>query len=65
MNIRLGISVLVLSVFMYSCKTATYYFNKAEKQFAQGEYAYAIENYKQAEGKGADIKECNYKIAES
>ena len=65
MKIKLVISFLALSVVMYSCKTASYYFNKAEKQYAQGEFAFAIENYKQAEGKGADAVECNYKIAES
>ena len=65
MKIRLGILVLVMSVFMYSCKTASFYFNKAEKQYKQAEYVFAIENYKQAEAKGADVKECNYKIAEA
>ncbi len=65
MKFKVAITILAISVFMYSCKTASWYYNKAEKQYMQGEYAYAIENYKQALGKGANAKECNYKLGES
>lgn len=53
------------AIFMYSCKTASFYTKKGDKNFEEGQFEHAIQNYQQAIEKGAEKGTSNFQIAES
>ena len=57
--------ILGVSLFTYSCKNAAFYSKKGDKNFIEGHYEHAIQNYQQALEKGAEKATTNFQIAES
>ena len=62
---KLTLLTIGLAIFMYSCKNAAYYSKKANKNFEEGNFETAIQNYQQALEMGSDVAVTNYQIAES
>ena len=62
---KLTLLSIGLAFFMYSCKNASFYTKKGNKNFEEGHYEHAIQNYQQALEKGAEVAESNFQIAES
>jgi peptidoglycan-associated lipoprotein len=65
MNKNTFLSLIVLALFLGACNSANKLVKKGNKRFNRGEYAFAIEHYQQALGKGADKAMVNAQIAES
>ena len=62
---KLTFVTIFLSLFIYSCKNASFYTKKGDKYFAEGNFETAIQNYQQALEKGSPKAETNFQIAES
>lgn len=62
---KLTLLTIGLAIFMYSCKNAAYYSKKGDKNFAEGNFETAIQNYQQALEMGSEQATTNFQIAES
>ena len=62
---KLSLLLISSAVVFYSCKNAAFYSKKGDKNFEEGHFEHAIQNYQQALDKGADKAVTNFQIAES
>jgi peptidoglycan-associated lipoprotein len=65
MNYSIIAKLFVVALIVSGCSSASRYVKRGNKKFNRGEYAYAIEHYQRALGKGADPSFVNTRIAES